>query len=74
MHGWIILDKPLGLSSAQGVAAIKRLGREAGWGKLKIGHGGTLDPLATGVLVICVGPVSLVAGSATISDRMRLAP
>ena len=62
MHGWIILDKPLGLSSAQGVAAIKRLGREAGWGKLKIGHGGTLDPLATGVLPIALGEATKLTG------------
>jgi tRNA pseudouridine55 synthase len=62
MHGWIILDKPLGLSSAQGVAAIKRLGREAGWSKLKIGHGGTLDPLATGVLPIALGEATKLTG------------
>lgn len=62
MHGWIILDKPLGLSSAQGVAAIKRLGREAGWPKLKIGHGGTLDPLATGVLPIALGEATKLTG------------
>lgn len=62
MHGWIILDKPLGLSSAQGVAAIKRLGREAGWGRLKIGHGGTLDPLATGVLPIALGEATKLTG------------
>jgi len=62
MHGWIILDKPLGLSSAQGVAAIKRLGREAGWGKLKVGHGGTLDPLATGVLPIALGEATKLTG------------
>jgi tRNA pseudouridine55 synthase len=62
MHGWIILDKPLGLSSAAGVAAIKRLGREAGWGKLKIGHGGTLDPLATGVLPVALGEATKLTG------------
>ena len=62
MHGWIILDKPLGLSSAQGVAAIKRLGREAGWPKVKIGHGGTLDPLATGVLPIALGEATKLTG------------
>ncbi len=62
MHGWIILDKPLGLSSAQGVAAIKRLGRETGWGKLKVGHGGTLDPLATGVLPIALGEATKLTG------------
>jgi tRNA pseudouridine55 synthase len=62
MHGWIILDKPLGLSSAQGVAAIKRLAREAGWPRCKIGHGGTLDPLATGVLPIALGEATKLTG------------
>ncbi|HSG34591.1 MAG TPA: tRNA pseudouridine(55) synthase, partial [Sphingomonadaceae bacterium] len=54
LHGWIILDKPVGLGSTQAVAAVKRNLREAGvfdlWGKVKVGHGGTLDPLASGVL------------------------
>jgi tRNA pseudouridine55 synthase len=49
MHGWLILDKPLGLGSTQGVSAVKRALREGGYGKHKVGHGGTLDPLATGV-------------------------
>lgn len=62
MHGWFILDKPLGLSSAQGVAAVKRVLREGGWPKVKIGHGGTLDPLATGVLPIAIGEATKLAG------------
>ncbi|MFC3712720.1 tRNA pseudouridine(55) synthase TruB [Sphingoaurantiacus capsulatus] len=62
MHGWIILDKPLGLSSAQAVAAVKRNARESGWGKVKIGHGGTLDPLATGVLPIALGEATKLTG------------
>ena len=62
MHGWIILDKPLGLSSAGGVGAIKRLLRESGFAKTKIGHGGTLDPLATGVLPIALGEATKLAG------------
>ena len=62
MNGWIVLDKPLGLSSAQGVAAIKRLLRTAGLPVPKIGHGGTLDPLATGVLPIALGEATKLAG------------
>ncbi|PZP11815.1 MAG: tRNA pseudouridine(55) synthase TruB, partial [Sphingomonas hengshuiensis] len=50
MHGWIILDKPLGLGSTQAVSAVKRALRDGGCPKVKVGHGGTLDPLATGVL------------------------
>lgn len=62
LNGWIILDKPLGLSSAQGVAAVKRILRQAGHGKPRIGHGGTLDPLATGVLPIALGEATKLAG------------
>jgi tRNA pseudouridine55 synthase len=62
MHGWIILDKPLGLGSTQSVAAVKRNLREAGFGKVKVGHGGTLDPLATGVLPIALGEATKLCG------------
>lgn len=50
MHGWVVVDKPEGMSSAQVVGKIKRL-----FNVKKAGHGGTLDPLATGVLPIALG-------------------
>jgi tRNA pseudouridine55 synthase len=50
LNGWIILDKPTGISSAHAVAKVKRLLRPA-----KIGHAGTLDPLASGVLPLALG-------------------
>ncbi|MEP7349255.1 MAG: tRNA pseudouridine(55) synthase TruB [Sphingorhabdus sp.] len=62
MHGWIILDKPIGLGSTQAVSAVKRNLREAGLGKVKVGHGGTLDPLATGVLPIALGEATKLCG------------
>jgi len=63
VSGWIVLDKPLGLGSTQAVAAVKRNLREAGLGKTtKVGHGGTLDPLATGVLPIALGEATKLAG------------
>ena len=62
VDGWIILDKPLGLGSTQGVAAVKRNLRQAGFGKVKVGHGGTLDPLATGVLPIGIGEATKLCG------------
>ena len=62
MNGWIILDKPLGLGSTQAVGAVKRVCREAGVGKVKVGHGGTLDPLATGVLPIALGEATKLCG------------
>ncbi|WP_029937002.1 tRNA pseudouridine(55) synthase TruB [Sphingomonas sp. UNC305MFCol5.2] len=74
MHGWIILDKPLGLGSTQGVSAVKRALREAGYGPKKkdmpkVGHGGTLDPLATGVLPIAIGEATKLAGRMLDSDK-----
>jgi len=62
MNGWIILDKPLGLGSTQAVGAVKRVCRAAGLGKVKVGHGGTLDPLATGVLTIALGEATKLTG------------
>jgi tRNA pseudouridine55 synthase len=60
--GWIILDKPVGLGSTQAVSAVKRALREAGEPKTKVGHGGTLDPLASGVLPIALGEATKLAG------------
>ena len=62
LNGWIILDKPLGLGSTQAVSAVKRALREAGEPKTRVGHGGTLDPLASGVLPIAIGEATKVAG------------
>ena len=75
MHGWIILDKPLGLGSTQGVSAVKRALRDGGYGPKKrdmpkVGHGGTLDPLATGVLPIAVGEATKLAGRMLDSDKI----
>jgi tRNA pseudouridine55 synthase len=62
LHGWIILDKPVGLGSTTCVSAVKRILREAGEPKTKIGHGGTLDPLASGVLPIALGEATKLCG------------
>ena len=70
MNGWIVLDKPLGLGSTQGVSAVKRALREGGYGKAKVGHGGTLDPLATGVLPIALGEATKLAGRMLDSDKV----
>jgi tRNA pseudouridine55 synthase len=50
VHGWLIFDKPQGMTSTQAVARVKRL-----YDAAKAGHAGTLDPLATGVLPIALG-------------------
>ena len=70
MHGWIIIDKPLGPGSTQVVSAVKRALRHGGYGKFKVGHGGTLDPLATGVLPIAVGEATKLAGRMLDSDKV----
>ena len=62
LNGWIVLDKPVGLGSTQAVSAVKRALREAGEPKTKVGHGGTLDPLASGVLPIALGEATKLAG------------
>ncbi|HUE75827.1 MAG TPA: tRNA pseudouridine(55) synthase TruB [Chloroflexota bacterium] len=50
LHGFFNVDKPSGPTSHDLVAQVRRAG-----GQLKVGHAGTLDPFASGVLVICVG-------------------
>ncbi len=70
IHGWVILDKPYELGSTQAVGATKRCLREAGEAKTKVGHGGTLDPLATGVLPIALGEATKLAGRMLDSDKV----
>ena len=62
LNGWIILDKPVGLGSTTAVSAVKRILRQAGEPKTKVGHGGTLDPLASGVLPIALGEATKLCG------------
>ena len=50
IHGWVVVDKPLGLTSTQVVGRVRRV-----FDARKVGHGGTLDPLATGLLPIAMG-------------------
>ncbi|MBU6207039.1 MAG: tRNA pseudouridine(55) synthase TruB, partial [Alphaproteobacteria bacterium] len=70
MHGWIILDKPYGMGSTTAVSAVKRILLQAGYGKIKVGHGGTLDPLATGMLPIAVGEATKLAGRMLDADKV----
>ncbi len=55
LHGVLVLDKPSGPTSNRCLTAIKRLGQK------KIGHAGTLDPLAAGVLVVLLGEATKIA-------------
>jgi len=75
LHGWIILDKPLELGSTQAVSAVKRNLREAGFnmklkGGIKVGHGGTLDPLASGILPIALGEATKLTGRMLDADKI----
>ena len=50
VHGWVVLDKPVGMTSTQSVGAVKRM-----FSAKRAGHAGTLDPLASGCLLIALG-------------------
>ena len=64
MNGFLLLDKPSGISSAECVSLIKNILNER-----KVGHCGTLDPLATGMLPICVGEATKF--SSYVSDQSK---
>ena len=64
MHGVLVIDKPAGKSSAATVEEVKRaLGAE------RAGHGGTLDPIATGVLAVCLNAGTKVAQYLLADDK-----
>src|SRR3954464_3798316 len=70
MHGWLVIDKPVGPGSTQIVGAVKRALREGGYAKAKVGHGGTLDPLASGVLPVALGEATKLAGRMLDADKV----
>ncbi len=63
-HGILLLDKPRGLSSNAAVQRVRRA-----FGREKAGHTGSLDPLATGMLPICLGEATKVAGYLLEGDK-----
>jgi tRNA pseudouridine55 synthase len=70
VHGWLVIDKPYGITSARAVALVRR---STG---AKVGHAGTLDPLATGVLPLALGEATktvqfVSAGRKTYRFRVR---
>ncbi len=62
--GVLLLDKPSGITSNAAIQAIKRL-----FGRVKIGHTGTLDPLATGLLPVCLGEATKFAAGLLEADK-----
>ncbi|MEA1015201.1 tRNA pseudouridine(55) synthase TruB [Sphingosinicella sp. LY1275] len=70
LHGWLIVDKPLGPGSTQIVSAVKRALKAGGYPKMKVGHGGTLDPLASGVLPVALGEATKLSGRMLDADKI----
>lgn len=66
--GLLVIDKPDGLTSHQVVAAVRRA-----LGTRRVGHAGTLDPMATGVLIVGVGPATRLLGHLALRDKAYLA-
>jgi tRNA pseudouridine55 synthase len=64
MHGVLVLDKPPNLSSAAAVDHVKRV-----LGAARAGHGGTLDPIATGVLAVCLDAATKLAPYLLADDK-----
>jgi tRNA pseudouridine55 synthase len=64
VHGWVVIDKPQGMTSTQVVAAVRRI-----FDAQKAGHAGTLDPLATGVLAIALGEATKTVPYAMDSEK-----
>ena len=64
MNGVLVLDKPAGMSSAQAVDHVKRA-----LGVSRAGHGGTLDPIATGVLAVCLDEATKLAPYLLTDDK-----
>lgn len=68
-----VIDKPLGWTSADVVRKVKFALRHLGYRKIKVGHAGTLDPLATGILLVCIGRASKMADSLQAEEKEYVA-
>ncbi|HUE66205.1 MAG TPA: tRNA pseudouridine(55) synthase TruB [Rhizomicrobium sp.] len=64
VHGWVIVDKPKGMTSTQAVGAVRRI-----FDAQKAGHAGTLDPMATGILAIALGEATKTVPYAMDADK-----
>ena len=74
-EGYIaIIDKPLEWTSTDVVRKIKyALQHRLGYKKIKIGHAGTLDPLATGVLIVCIGKATKMVNELQVEEKEYIA-
>lgn len=64
MHGIVVLDKPAGMTSNQALQRVRRL-----YDAQKAGHTGSLDPMATGVLPVCLGEATKISGYLLDADK-----
>ena len=65
VHGWVVIDKPAGMTSTQVVGAVRRI-----FDAQKAGHAGTLDPMATGILAIALGEATKTVPFAMDADKV----
>lgn len=73
-EGYIaVIDKPIGWTSTDVVRKIKFDLRKVGFPKIKVGHAGTLDPLATGVLLVCIGKATKLVDKLQSEEKEYLA-
>ena len=73
-EGYIaVLDKPLRWTSTDVVRKIKFTLRRLGYRKIKVGHAGTLDPLATGILLVCIGKATKMADTLQAEEKEYVA-
>jgi len=63
-HGFVLVDKPAGLTSNAALQRVRRV-----FGRIKAGHTGTLDPLATGLLPICLGEATKFSHALLDADK-----
>lgn len=68
-EGFLLVDKPAGMSSFGVVARVRRVLSEAAGRKIKVGHAGTLDPFATGLLILLIGRETKRAGELLKLDK-----
>jgi tRNA pseudouridine55 synthase len=70
MDGFLLVDKPAGISSFGVVARVRRVLTEAAGRKVKVGHTGTLDPMATGLLILVAGNYTKKASQFSKMDKV----
>jgi len=70
MDGILLIDKPQGWTSHDVVAKVRSILKQASGQKVKVGHTGTLDPMATGLLILVIGNYTKRAGEFTMLDKV----